>query len=232
MSGMRVVRSADRDGWTALVDPPGAIPSAGSEITAFTSRNGSFTCGFWEREPDAWPFARAHDEVAYVLSGSAEIETAEGRTLEVGPGDVLVTPNGSKGTWRIHETLLKCYAVYVGGPVGESPTATVFRRDDEAPWEAIPTAQDDPHPPGEEWTAFRSPDGRFVAGVWRRVPETGPMELAGDEVALLIEGNVEVSSGEDAVELGPGDLLVTPRGFAGTWRARSPVRKFWAVHHE
>ena len=31
---------------------------------------------------------------------------------------------------------------------------------------------------------------------------------------------------------GPGDVIVTPEGSSGIWRASSPVKKFWAVHHE
>jgi len=112
---IRVVRSGDRDGWSALVDPPGAIPSGGSEHEVFSAGAGAFTTGFWEREPDTWPFERPYDEVALILSGVADIETADGRTLRVETGDVLVTPKGSAGTWHIHETLVKFYAIYGAG---------------------------------------------------------------------------------------------------------------------
>jgi uncharacterized cupin superfamily protein len=230
MDPMRVVRSTDRTGWTALVDPPGEMPSGGSEITAFTSENGSFTCGFWEREPDTWSFSRPYDEVAFVLAGSAEVETDDGRTLSVRAGDVLVTPNGSKGTWHVREPLLKCFAIYEGGPVADT-TVRVFGRDDDVSWTVLETAPEDANPPGEEWYAWRSSDGRFSAGVWRRVAETGPMTLAYDEVALLFDGEVDVEGGGSTSSAGPGDLLVTPKGFSGTWRAKTPVRKFWAVHH-
>jgi uncharacterized cupin superfamily protein len=65
----------------------------------------------WEREPDTWSFERPYHEVALILQARAEIETPEGDVLEVGPGDVLITPKGSKGTWRIHETLVQCDAM-------------------------------------------------------------------------------------------------------------------------
>jgi uncharacterized protein len=109
------VRSADRGAWMALLDPPGAIPSGGTEHEVFTSAAGAFTTGFWEREPDTWSFERPYDEVALILSGSADIETSDGQMLRVGSGDVLITPKGSKGTWHIHETLLKFYAIYGAG---------------------------------------------------------------------------------------------------------------------
>jgi uncharacterized cupin superfamily protein len=112
MSEIRVVHSAGREGWSALVDPPGQIPSAGGERDLFTSENGPFTTGFWEREPDTWSFERPYDEVALILSGSADVETDDGQMLPVGPGDVLITPEGSRGTWHIHETIVKFYAIY------------------------------------------------------------------------------------------------------------------------
>jgi uncharacterized cupin superfamily protein len=112
---IRVVHSSDREGWTALVDPPGAIPSRGSEHELFSSAAGPFTTGFWEREPDTWTFERPYDEVALILSGVADIETQDGQMLRVEAGDVLVTPKGSKGAWHIRETLVKFYAIYGAG---------------------------------------------------------------------------------------------------------------------
>ena len=112
---IRVVRSGEREGWTALIDPPGAVGSGGSEHEVFASSAGAFTTGFWEREPDTWSFERPYDEVAMILTGVADIETQDGRMLRVEAGDVLVTPKGSKGTWHIHETLLKFYAIYGAG---------------------------------------------------------------------------------------------------------------------
>ena len=87
-----VIRSAGRDGWSALVDPPGGIPSGGVERSAFTSADGRFTTGLWEREPDTWSFERPYDEVALILSGAAEVEEPDGRVHRLGPGDVMITP--------------------------------------------------------------------------------------------------------------------------------------------
>ena len=108
---IQVIGSAGRDGWTALIDPPGEVPSGGAEITAYTSPDARFTTGLWEREPDTWSFERRSDEVALILSGAAEIEEPDGTIHRVGPGDVLVTPKGSSGTWRITETIVKFFAI-------------------------------------------------------------------------------------------------------------------------
>ena len=120
MPEITVVSSADRTSWAALTDPPGRIPSAGREIDVFESGDGTFTCGLWEREPDTWSFERPYDEVAYILEGSAEVEADDGRVLPLGPGDIFVTPKGSKGTWRIHETVSKVFTIYAGGTIGDT----------------------------------------------------------------------------------------------------------------
>ena len=114
---IRVERSGDRGAWRQLVDPPGAIPSGGREADVFSTVGGALTTGFWEREPDTWSFERAYDEVALILEGDADIVTDDGRTLTIGPGDVLVTPKGSAGTWVIRERIVKFWVIYDGGQI-------------------------------------------------------------------------------------------------------------------
>jgi uncharacterized cupin superfamily protein len=99
--------------------------------------------------------------------------------------------------------------------------------------EEIPTAPGDPASPGEEVVSFRAGDGRFAFGLWRRAPETGPMEPPYHEIAVLIEGEVELIEPDGTVHpAGPGDVIVTPKGSTATWRALSPVKKFWAIYRE
>jgi uncharacterized cupin superfamily protein len=232
MAEITVVSSADRSSWTALVDPPGQIPSPGREVVAFTSGDQAFTCGFWEREPDTWSFERPHDEVAYFLEGSADIDTDDGRTLHVGAGDVLVTPKGSKGTWRVHETVAKFYAVYAGGSIADM-TTRVIGPNDPVEWVVLENAPGDTNPPGQEWYAWRNADAKFSTGVWQRVPETGSFDREYHEVACIVEGDFEIEAEDGRVlRVGAGDALVTPEGSKGIWRALTPVKKFWAVHHE
>lgn len=110
MSTIRVIHEDER-AWRPLVDPPGEIPSGGSEVDAFTSPDGSFTTGFWRREPDIWSFERPYHEVALILAGRADIETPDGEVHTVQAGDVLITQKGSSGTRRITETIVKFYAI-------------------------------------------------------------------------------------------------------------------------
>jgi uncharacterized cupin superfamily protein len=110
---IRVITEGGR-AWADLVNPPGTLGTGGSEAETFTSPDGAFQTGFWRREPDTWSFERPYDEVALILQGEADIET-DGRVLTVRAGDLLVTPKGSAGTWRIKETIVKFFAIYDRG---------------------------------------------------------------------------------------------------------------------
>lgn len=73
--------------------------------------------GIWEITPGVVTDVEA-DELFVVLSGRATIEIQDGPTLEVGPGDVAVLPEGAVTRWTVHETLRKVYQLsYI--PEGE-----------------------------------------------------------------------------------------------------------------
>jgi hypothetical protein len=107
---IEVLSSAGREGWATLVDPPGDGGTGGAERDAFSA--GPFSTGLWEREPDTWSFERPYHEVAVILAGEADIEEPDGTVHTVRAGDVLITPEGSKGTWRIREKVVKFYAIF------------------------------------------------------------------------------------------------------------------------
>jgi uncharacterized cupin superfamily protein len=59
------------------------------------------------------------------------------------------------------------------------------------------------------------------------------MDLTYHEVACLTDGEVDVQTDDGRLlSVGPGDVLVTPKGTGGLWKAKSRVEKLWAVHHE
>lgn len=113
------------------------------------------------------------------------------------------------------------------------PSIRVIAAGDDLGWEVIPSEPGDLSPPGEEVVSFRSGDERFSFGLWKRVPETGPMAPPYHEIAVIIEGEVEIHEEDGTVHrVGPGDVLITPKGSKATWKALSPVKKFWAIYKE
>jgi uncharacterized cupin superfamily protein len=107
----------------------------------------------------------------------------------------------------------------------------VVARDAALEWSELPRPGGDTAPPGEEAVLFRSDDGSFSAGLWRRVPEAGTLEPPFDEAMCLLRGEVEIRAESVDARLGPGDVLVAPHGSRSGWRSLAPVLKFWAVHH-
>ena len=99
-------------------------------------------------------------------------------------------------------------------------------------WEEVPRPAEDTNPPGYETVVYRSADGAFSCGFWRRVPENGVLAPPFSEIMCILEGQIEIER-DDGVTLrvGPGDVLSAPSGSSAAWRSLSPVYKFWAVHH-
>jgi uncharacterized cupin superfamily protein len=118
------------------------------------------------------------------------------------------------------------------GSEGQDAEARVVMRDDPLTWDEDPRPEGDDNPPGFETVLFRSGNGDFSCGFWRRVPESGILAPPFDEIMCFLDGEVEVTR-EDGTTLrvGPGDILCAPNGSSARWHSLTPVFKFWAVHH-
>jgi len=62
----------------------------------------------WSCEPETFDWEYDADERAYVKEGRVTIKTAD-RTVEIGGGDIVLFPKGTKCTWTVHETIRKVY---------------------------------------------------------------------------------------------------------------------------
>ena len=85
--------------------------------------------------------------------------------------------------------------------------------------------------PGRDFTAAVSPDEKFSAGWWERDEQRRPFVRAFHEVAIILEGEVEITLDDGTVlHAVPGDIIDTPKGSGCYWNNLSPVRKFWAIY--
>jgi uncharacterized cupin superfamily protein len=72
----------------------------------------SIRTGIWEATPGSFTSRRdGHHEIDHILAGRATIIPEDGNPIELGPGDVFITPAGWVGVWHIHETLRKMFVV-------------------------------------------------------------------------------------------------------------------------
>ena len=76
-------------------------------------------------------------------------------------------------------------------------------------------------------SSFTSADGKLEAGLSRYSKVT--LQLTNwyaHEFVYFLEGQVEITDEDGSSQIyGPGDAIVMPKGFTGTWRQLSPIKK-------
>ena len=78
--------------------------------TLWTSPDDRVEVGVWECTPGRFTANReTNSEICHIVSGRVSLHDADGRTRDVGPGELLVLPIGWKGEWTIHEKTRKLY---------------------------------------------------------------------------------------------------------------------------
>jgi len=81
------------------------------------------------------------------------------------------------------------------------------------------------------WIFFGGEDEPIEVGVWACTPGGWTVTDRPDtETVRIISGRARLTdAGGRAAELGPGDLLVLPRGWSGRWDILEPVRKLYVI---
>lgn len=96
-------------------DKPTTLTGGQKEASAmlWTSTDGHCTLGVWECQPGHFTADRiAAGEYCHIISGRATVTNADGSgARDIGPGDLLVLPQGWTGEWVIHEHLRKLFVI-------------------------------------------------------------------------------------------------------------------------
>ncbi len=108
---VRVVKPEDVAWEPAAVYPEEQDPP-GKEYTAAQSFDEKFSFGLWQRDVQRRYFERPYHEIAYIIEGQVEITEDDGTIVIAGPGDVLITPRGSKGFWKNLTPVKKVWGIY------------------------------------------------------------------------------------------------------------------------
>jgi uncharacterized protein len=76
---------------------------------------------------------------------------------------------------------------------------------------------------------FTSSDGAFTAGIWESTPGKFRAVYEEDEFYYMLYGRVVIADEDgNSRTFHPGDSIVVPAGFTGTWEVLEPTRKFYA----
>jgi uncharacterized protein len=72
--------------------------------------------GYWECTVGEFTAVRSGEhEVCYIVSGRAVLESDDHVITHIGPGSMLVLPDGWSGTWKVHERLEKMFVIVAAG---------------------------------------------------------------------------------------------------------------------
>ena len=102
------VATAQLEDWGPLEEATGpTMTTAGLEIWV----DGSASGGIWECTPGPSYWIQDEHEVIHIVAGRMTVTRDGEESVELGAGDMAVFPQGWSGTWVIHETLRKVYAI-------------------------------------------------------------------------------------------------------------------------
>ena len=117
---IRVVKSEDVI-WEEAMHRPEEPEAPGAEFTAAHSVDDKFSFGLWRRDAQSRHFERPYHEIAYIIEGQVEITDDDGEVLIAGPGDILITPQGSMGYWKNLSPVKKVWGIYEEPAAGLDP---------------------------------------------------------------------------------------------------------------
>lgn len=108
---IRVIKPEDVT-WEEAWCSPAEDEAPGQECTVARSLDDRFSVGLWRRDDQRRHFERGYHEIAYIIEGEVEVTDEDGERHVAGPGDILVTPKGSKGYWKNLSPVKKVWAIY------------------------------------------------------------------------------------------------------------------------
>jgi len=107
---IRAASSAELEDWGPLEEATGQEMQT-SGLTLWEDGNGA-DVGIWECTPGPSRWTLETNELVHVVAGSMTVRADGGEPTDVAAGDVVLFPRGWTGTWDIHETLRKVYAIF------------------------------------------------------------------------------------------------------------------------
>ena len=102
-------KAAELEDWGPLEEATGApMTTAGVSLW----EDGEASAGIWECSPGPSHWTLTTHEVIHLVAGRMTVTPDGGQAVEMAAGDVAVFPMGWSGTWLIHETVRKVYAIF------------------------------------------------------------------------------------------------------------------------
>ncbi|HZC69164.1 MAG TPA: cupin domain-containing protein [Jatrophihabitans sp.] len=100
---------AELEDWGPLAEATG-VPMWTSGLEVWMS--GDQSAGVWQCTPGSSRWLLETNEMIQVVAGRMTVTPDDGEPTELIAGDLAVFPRGWTGTWEIHETVRKVYAIF------------------------------------------------------------------------------------------------------------------------
>lgn len=200
---------------------------------------GPTSAGSWWCATGGWPSPalRPTTEVFYVLTGRGCLTDLDETKHYFGPGDTVVLPKGWSGRWDIFEDIHKMWVVHDHPDVEQYSNNVICAV--VTPYCSFET-QNLNHAGVRADAIHGSPstssgtiyDTDFLkVGCWTCTPGSFPVvNRATTECFHVLEGVFFLTNEDGSARRGgPGDTVVLPKGWTGTWDVIEPLKKVWVV---
>jgi uncharacterized protein len=106
--------TAELEDWGPLEEATSEeVPMQTHGLTMWTGPDGSGQeTGIWQCTAGPSYWVQEENEFIYILSGSLTVTPDGGKPATFGAGDSAMFPRGWRGTWDLHETVRKVYAIF------------------------------------------------------------------------------------------------------------------------
>lgn len=110
---IRVVKADAQLAWGEIPQEADNPRPPAFETVEHRAADGRFAVGFWKRGPEEGDMELTEfHEVMFILEGEIEITSEDGTVNRVGPGDLVIAPQHSRGTWKALSPVKKVWAIY------------------------------------------------------------------------------------------------------------------------
>lgn len=113
MNAITVVHAGTGLDWKPVEQSADDDRPRAHETVEHRSGDGRYAVGFWMRDPEEGEMVLSEfHEVMYIIEGDVEITPEGGETIRVGPGDLVIAPQHTRGTWRAITPVKKVWSIY------------------------------------------------------------------------------------------------------------------------
>lgn len=212
-----------------------------ADLELFISRDGNFSIGIWKSKIGSEEINTPYPYNVFFLlkSGVIKTKTLSGEMNEFRSGEGFLIPKGWMGAFEISEAVEAIY-FYDGLVETINDPQRDIGKDARLHYssdtilqilssKAFNVGEDDLKT--KEQQTFNNADESFSMGLWESSNADIPSDWPYDEFMYVIKGQIVMTDESgNAYEINPGEGIIVPTGWKGTFKVPDGVVKIWAIY--